>query len=380
MRIALYTKTWRNSGTGLFAKELVQGLATLGAEVDYIAPKLEIEEAPLSSGGLVKRRETPREHFGGTSIAGKFRSLRRCLEGGWQIILARRRTSYFIITSPDPIPFLIINMIFLRLSGAKVIYIVHDPEPHKWLLPANLVWLEKLGLWFTYKLASVSVVLSTAGKNRMIAMFPGIGRVEIIPHGVFPTVISEPTPRNKVLLVFGTIRENKGVAQAIKAVVRCREDGLDVRLVIAGEPHQSDLQYFEKCQLLALGNEDGISITGSYVSDLDLVELLKECDALLTPYTEFYSQSGVGILAACNARPLISSRAGGLGDLIDIGMPVQVISDPLDVRSIARAITEYYDTEPDFWQLQCQRFTPVVLEALSWTSLAARYISLSEEL
>jgi glycosyltransferase involved in cell wall biosynthesis len=84
------------------------------------------------------------------------------------------------------------------------------------------------------------IVHNQAGREILIGQFgQALGKIEVIPHG--PMNIGKRLPSKAPdaeelrLLLFGSIRENKGIHLAIEAVRKINAAGLRVRLTIAGQ-------------------------------------------------------------------------------------------------------------------------------------------------
>jgi hypothetical protein len=83
---------------------------------------------------------------------------------------ARLATRDFIVSIPDPLLVAAPLLVLLRLTGARITYIVHDPLPHAWRLPPRLRGLENLGYRAAYWASSALVVLSQAGEAVLRAL------------------------------------------------------------------------------------------------------------------------------------------------------------------------------------------------------------------
>jgi glycosyltransferase involved in cell wall biosynthesis len=95
-------------------------------------------------------------------------------------------------------------------------------------------------------------------------------------------------------------------------------DGADVRLTIAGDVANSkEASYWEQCRELIEKEPASIHIRKEFIPDESLPEVFAACHCLLLPYTTFFSDSGVAFMALSNGRPIVSTRAGGLGPLLD---------------------------------------------------------------
>jgi glycosyltransferase involved in cell wall biosynthesis len=269
----------------------------------------------------------------------------------------------------------------LRLSGARVLFIAHDPLPHAFRLPPRWRWIEIAAHGLCYRLSSAVVVLSDASRDRLHAAFPRLDRqVEVIDHGVFPLGQDIAPPGDGLLLCFGTVRRNKHVAEAIAGVALARRRGADVRLLIAGEAHRDEADYARACQQMADEAGDGVELRLGYLDDANLPQVMAECDAFLMPYGDFHSQSGVALLAASNGWPLIATDAGGLATLIAEGMPAQRIEAPVSAETVAAAVTAFRATPIEDWRRQARAYQALTLEKRSWRAIGARYLALCARL
>jgi glycogen(starch) synthase len=380
-RLCLFTRTWRSSGTGLFAQELAKGLVEAGADVTFIAPRAESSAFEERRRGLTRIRQ-PRERGPETSRFLRIvYSLCRIAGGALAIVRARLSNRVFVVTIPDPLLFAIPMLFLLRLSGAHLIFIAHDPVPHAWRLPAVLRRLELAGHAACYYLANAVVVLSEPSRTKIRTSFPHVRRpIYVIEHGVFMIDDAPPLPGNGHLLLFGTIRKNKGVKEAIEGVIMARKAGAMVRLIVAGSPHRDDKDYCDQCATLASTCPEAVVMRVGYVPDEELGKLFAQTDALLMPYTSFFSQSGVALLAASNARPVIASTAGGIGSLIAEGMPATTITSPITAPTVASAVHMFLATSADIWRQRASDYRTITLERRAWPLIGKQYLDVACQL
>jgi glycosyltransferase involved in cell wall biosynthesis len=130
--------------------------------------------------------------------------------------------------------------VFLR--DALSIITAHDPLPHRWLLPRRFRWLERRLFQLPYRLSGGVVVHNETGKDVIRRVRRGPEGIFVIPHGPYPEAAEDQMayPRFDCLrlLVFGTIREDKGLHLAIRAVQAWSPDArVPLRLTIAGTLH-----------------------------------------------------------------------------------------------------------------------------------------------
>jgi glycosyltransferase involved in cell wall biosynthesis len=375
-RIVTYTRAWR-SGTGLYAQGVVEGLAATGHDVTFIAPAGAPEDRTAQFAN-VRRVRPARERVGsGSRWARAGRSLWRVLAGLGALLAARVTSRRFIVSIPDPFVFSLWPLLLLRFTRAKIVFICHDPEPHSWSLPPRLRWLERAGYRLMYRIATVLVVLTEAGRAPLVEAF-GVpsSKIVVVPHGAFDVPDAGPVPGSGSLLAFGTIRRNKQVLVAMEAVIAAREARYEVRLVVAGARDPNDTAYFEACRAAAERCPEGIVMEVGFIPDERVNTLLAECDALLMPYTDFNSQSGVAVVAGIGGRPVIAAPAGGIVDLMASGLAGVEIQAPVDADSVAEAIKRFYDTSSETWTDRAARGRVLLSEALAWPQIARQLAAL----
>jgi len=378
--VGLYTKAAFSGGAGLFAQELVQGMVDAGGTVLFVAPPAQNERFEQPRANLVRLRSQA-ELTTGPRWKRALSSLARVATGAIGCLRARARTRLLIVTIPDPLIFAVPILALLRLTGARIIYVVHDPLPHAWKLSPRLRWLENGAFIAAYKLSSGIVVLSESARTAFVAAYRLSNRpITVIEHGVFVLGAPSPAPGEGRLLLFGTIRRNKGVRQAIEGVLQARERGARMRLVIAGTPDSVEPDYWAGCEELARAHPEAIDLEIGYVSDVRLNELVATSDAFLMPYRDFHSQSGVAMVAASNARAAIASRAGGLGDLIADGFAAVPIEAPVDAEAVAKAILDFAGKPITDWNARATAYRAKTIESRSWSVIGAQYLKFAEHI
>lgn len=375
-RIVVYTRAWR-SGAGLYAQGLVEGLAAAGSEVTFIAPPGYPEDRTAQLGNVRRVRPVRELVDGGSRPRRAFFSLARVAGGLVALLAARFTSSRFIVSIPDPFIFAIWPLMLLRLAGAQIVFVCHDPEPHSWSLPASWRWLERAGYRAIYGCASVIVVLSEAGRGPLVRLF-GVSASKIVvsPHGAFDVPAAGPAPGSNTLLAFGTIRRNKQVALAMEAVIAAREAGCPVRMIVAGAKDPNDPTYLDECRAIAARCPDGLTMETGFVTDERVNELLAACDALLMPYTDFNSQSGVAVIAGMAGRPVIAAPAGGIADLIAAGLAAVEIPTPVDLDGVTRSILAFYATPRTEWSDRAAQGRVLLSQALAWPRIGRQLAAL----
>ena len=328
---------------------------------------------------------TARGTDGNTGIAGKvFGNLRFLLHSCVCLLryLGRGDTVHFQYGLH--LPFGALLFLCAKLRGARIVFTAHDPVPHKWMLPAKLRWLEKGSLEWIYKVSDIIFVHSESGKRTILENF-GVApeKVKVIPHGTYELGI-EPAPmppsaRLEVLL-FGALRENKGAHLAIQAVQRLYAAGEPIRLTIAGAVmNRKEQSYWDICRNLIEANPEPIRLLEGFVPDEQLPQLMANCHCFLLPYTAFYSDSGVAFLALSNGRPIVSTKAGGLGELLASSGGGIVISNPT-VEAIVEALFQAKHLGPGGLDRLGRKGAAWVREECGWPKIARETVRVYESL
>jgi len=269
-----------------------------------------------------------------------------------------------------------------RIKRASIVLTAHDPVPHRWMLPRRFRWMETALLAIQYWLCSRLIVHNEIGKRILVKHFPSHPNViTVIPHGPLTPVAAgvldqqPPTIEKPLrLLAFGSLRENKGLHLSIAAIQRLRQDAMSrpVVLTIAGSiPNLMERSYWAQCLRLIEAQPDGIEVLERSIGDADIGALFAAHDAVLLPYVDFYSDSGVAMLALSQRRPILTTSAGGLGELLreaDCGILIKSAT----VDAVIAAIHEASSTPPGLLRRKGLNGYLHALTQRSWTVIAGR--------
>jgi len=121
-------------------------------------------------------------------------------------------------------------------------------------------------------------------------------------------------PDCKVVLVYGSLTERKGIVNLIRAM--CRADCPDsVHLLLAGTSDDHVKALLEGPPATSLVASNRLHIVAGYVPENRVPQLVYACDAVWIGYLEFYTMSNVLVLASRHMLPCITSREGIVGYL-----------------------------------------------------------------
>ncbi|MDR3576827.1 MAG: glycosyltransferase family 4 protein [Anaerolineaceae bacterium] len=371
--VAFYSAVWRG-GAGRYVFLLASAIADAGTPITLIAPQAEPAERDVQESGMLKRVILPQGAGGiGSFFYRAMRSGQRILASFVAIVQARFRHSTYLVTFPDWLHIGFIQLLLIRILGARLIYIVHDAKPHAWFFPKQLRWLELAMLKGSYHLPSHLVTLTRAARLQLIEEF-GVyeHKISVIPHGAFESPSMPEMRGDSVLLLFGMLRRNKHIVDCIRAMSLLPSD-CPAQLIIAGAIHAEDPDYWAECSAALTRNGARIRTEIAFIPEERVEQLLSECDAVLLPYDQFNSQSGVAIQAGLAGRSLIATDVGGIGELIAGGVSVTSISRPVTAESIAAAITAYCGRNTVERRGKAQETKELLKEMLSWSEIGKSY-------
>jgi glycosyltransferase involved in cell wall biosynthesis len=227
----------------------------------------------------------------------------------------------------------------LRGRRPPVVAVAHNPADH--------------GAGFVRRAAARSVLgrcnaIFTHARvleEGLAAAYPGVPTAS---HPLPPPEIEDLPPREKardrldlptdrrVALFLGLIRPYKGVDLLIEAIARQTAEGRWL-LVVAGEPW-GDLGPVIERQVRDLGVEDRVRLHLGWLPEAEMPWFLAAADLVVLPYRSG-SQSAVAPLALSAGLPVLSTRVGGLPEVVQDGVN-GVLVEPGSVEDLARAFEE----------------------------------------
>ena len=335
-RIVVHTPE-PGAGAGQYVAEFVQALAATGEDVTLLCPDNFIYVEEVTAGGA-KIVRAPARAVGHANLCR--RVVRNIL-----FTLGSLRTFWGTVRRRDIVHFQFalqagLGLLFFlaaRFKRGFVVLTVHDPIPHRWILPQPFRRLEMTLLRIGYSLSHRLIVHNQAGRRILLEQFhiPPT-RVVVIPHGPLNLMPAASSPAESTgelkplrLLAFGSLRENKGLHLSISAVQRLRQSSHErpLTLTIAGAiPNLMEAPYWDRCKRLIEFQPEGIAVIDRKIDESEITPLFAAHDAVLLPYVQFFSDSGVAMLALSQQRPIIATRSGGLGELLsasDCGISVE---------------------------------------------------------
>ena len=174
------------------------------------------------------------------------------------------------------------------------------------------------------------------------SMFPADGKQCVLPRGLANLI----PPGRKIFLLFGALDKRKGIFEVIQALSM-----LDTRtakktaLIFAGklrdevkEDFIAELQKYLESHPASVW----IHLEDRFLSEDELVHLMRQCDVALIPYQRHIGSSGLLIWAASVKKPVITQNFGLMGVLTREYKLGQAI-DTTKPSEIAKAIKIFVD-------------------------------------
>ncbi len=322
-RVILHTPE-PSSAAALYVEELSTALASAGVPIIVVCPANHQAIPSLSKfPSITIRTCLSRDTRGEVSFFQK-------IVGNLRFVLSSALTLFHAAEASDIVhfqyilhlPFGLIFFLCAWLRRAHILFTVHDPVPHKFLFPRGVHWVELITIGWAYRWADALIVHSEAGKRKLIERFSvPAHKIAVIVHGPYrlnkEVRRCEETARLEVLF-FGSLRENKAPHLAIEAVQNLAARGVPIRLTIAGQVvNRNEEAYWAKHRTLIDEKAGAVQLIERFVPDEALADLFSTCHCFVLPYTSFSSDSGVAYMAMANGKPIIATRAGGLGWLLE---------------------------------------------------------------
>lgn len=233
-----------------------------------------------------------------------------------------------------------------RNTGVKIVFICHNVVPHE----GGGVIDRRLALTVLRR-GDALVVHSEQDRLRLLALLPEarVYKAAIPTYAPLGDGVASRPGRDlrrelglpegaPVVLFFGFVRPYKGLEYLIQAVRSVRER-VGAHLLVVGEfwtAPEFYLRYAEE-----FGVSDAMTIVNRYVPNEDLGQYFDLADAVVLPYVSA-TQSAVVQLAFGFGKPVITTRVGGLHEVVEDGV-TGLIVPPQDERALAEAIVRYFE-------------------------------------
>ena len=182
-------------------------------------------------------------------------------------------------------------------------------------------------------------------------------RIMVIPHGVPDRPLVAPaTMKAKfglegrtVLMTFGLLAPDKGIAHMIEAMPAIVQDHPDALYLVVGATHPNLLRHDHDAyrhsleeRVAQLGLSEHVRFDNRFVEQEELLDLLQASDVYVTPYLNMAQvTSGTLSYAAAVGKPIVSTPYVHAAELLADGRGVLV--DPGSSEALAKAIGTLLD-------------------------------------
>ncbi|MBK7896490.1 MAG: glycosyltransferase family 4 protein [Anaerolineaceae bacterium] len=173
-------------------------------------------------------------------------------------------------------------------------------------------------------------------------------------------------PNTPIVLVFGTIKPNKRLDLVIEAISHLIATWPDIRLVIAGQTQDRDVNS-EIALVKSLGISKNVIWKLERVSDEKMMLLFSTADVIVFPYQWIY-QSAALLMAMSLRKAVIATAVGSNQDIIEDGKSGLLVSTT-DARETAVAIQKLL-ADPQYAARLAKAAKKDVTERFSWESIA----------
>ncbi|NTU80244.1 MAG: glycosyltransferase [Chloroflexales bacterium] len=269
-----------------------------------------------------------------------------------------------------------------RNTKIKIVFICHNVVPHE----GGGVIDRRLALTVLRR-GDALVVHSEQDRYRLLALLP-TARVYKAAIPTYAQLGDQPAARPPrdlrrdlglpegapIILFFGFVRPYKGLEYLIQAMRLVRER-VAAHLLVVGEfwtAPEFYQRYAEEC-----GVSQAMTIVNRYVPNEDLQPYFDLADVVALPYVSA-TQSAVVQLAFGFGKPVITTRVGGLHEVVEDGVSGLIVP-PQDEQALAAAIVRYFE-QGLAGPLTANVRRAAVTQTFSWRQLVGTLEDLAREL
>lgn len=214
---------------------------------------------------------------------------------------------------------------WLRKDGYPVTFLIHNVMPHE-----PKPWDRILARW-ALRSGSRHIVQSEGERQRLLKLLPEAHAI-LTSHPIYDMLAGHQfesgaaraklglSPDGIVLLIFGIVRQYKGLSVLLQAMAQPEMSSLKPALLIAGEFWEDKSRYLEQARALGLSGQ--LKIDDRYIPDEEVPLYFSAADLLVASYTGG-TQSGAvkmamgfGLPAVVSQHLVDESMAADMGKLI----------------------------------------------------------------
>ncbi|PDW03896.1 glycosyltransferase [Candidatus Viridilinea mediisalina] len=266
-------------------------------------------------------------------------------------------------------------------TSVKIVFICHNVVPHE----GGGVIDRRLALTALCR-GDALIVHSEQDRYRLHALLPyaRVIKANLPTYADLAGSMVQPAsdlrqglglpPGRQIILFFGFVRPYKGLEYLVQAMRAVREH-VDAHLLVVGEfwTHPNFYQTYAE----EFGVSDAMTIVNRYVANEELQPYFDLADVVVLPYVSA-TQSAVVQLAFGFGKPVITTRVGGLHEVVQDGVNGLIVP-PQDEQALAEAIVRYFNEElaPE---LTANVRQTAVAQSYSWQQLVSTIEQTAHEL
>lgn len=235
----------------------------------------------------------------------------------------------------------LLSFLIKNNTKAKVLFLCHNVHPHEKILSNRLI----LKVAFRY---GDFFIAHSEGEKKEILKLTGKKKVKFSLHPTYGHFkyksISSKVARKQlnlkskiIILFFGYVKKYKGLIYLIKAL-KYIPKFFDYKLLVVGEFYEKKEKYVD--EIKKLGLKDKVIIVDIYVPNESVGLYFSASDVIVCPYVSA-TQSGIVQITYAFNKPVISSRVGGLPDVIDDGKTGYLV-ERCNPKALADAIVKFF--------------------------------------
>jgi len=241
--------------------------------------------------------------------------------------------------------FATIGFLVRRFTRTRILFICHNVAPHE------RGFADRLSARTTLRHGHHFIVHSHRDLVDLKAMLPQAeatrAALPICDFSTNPRPSQQEAKRElnlsgkKVLLFFGFVRPYKGVEYIIRAMPQILER-VDAHLLIVGEFWSPESDY--RALIDQLGLSHAVGIVNRYVPNEEVALYFTAADLVVLPYLEEATQSAVVPIAYGFERPVLTTRVGGLAEVVKDG-ETGLLVPPADSEALAETVVTFFREE-----------------------------------
>jgi glycosyltransferase involved in cell wall biosynthesis len=226
-----------------------------------------------------------------------------------------------------------------RHGRPMVMVLCHNIKPHERLLG------EKMLPRFAFSVADLFIVHSDEDLRNLLSIRPD-ARIRKLFHPMyegFGPAIDKEAARQRLglisptILYFGLIRRYKGLTHLLRAMPLILK-AMKCTLLIVGEFYEDRKECLGLIRSLDLSAS--VRLVDRYVPNEEVALYFSAADLVVLPYTSA-TQSGVVTIAYSFDRPVVTTRVGGLPEVVIDGKTGFLV-EPADPAALADTVVRYY--------------------------------------